>query len=88
MDAALSRSGAVLRFGLDVGQQVGGRPQEPGQHRLASQIQVRGVIGERHPRHDAGGRDVLAEDHIAGDARLVLAHVREQRPAVAVTDGI
>ena len=48
-------------------------------------------VGERHPR-DAVARNpvprVLAENDVAGDARLVLAHVSEQRPPVAVADRV
>ena len=48
-------------------------------------------IGEGHPRHarrSASSAAERAEDHVAGDARLVLAHVREQRAAVAVADRV
>src|SRR5450759_3098103 len=48
-------------------------------------------VGERHPRHhvDAGAVDrVSAEDDVSGDPSLVLAHVCQQRPAVAVPDRI
>ena len=48
-------------------------------------------VGERHSRNGVvvgHVADVLAEDHVAGDARLVLAHVGEQGAAVAVADGV
>src|SRR5581483_1630024 len=48
-------------------------------------------IGERHPGNDvaAGAVDgVATEDDVAGDAGLVLAHVGQQRQAVAVTGGV
>src|SRR6266536_3244499 len=48
-------------------------------------------VGERHPRHDpvVGHVDrIPAQDHVGGQPTLVLAHVGQQRPAVAVPDRV
>ena len=48
-------------------------------------------VGEGDPGDDVAAGPVpgvLAEDHVAGDAGLVLAHVGEEREAVAVADGV
>ena len=48
-------------------------------------------VGEHHPRRAGlvrGRRDVLAEDRVGADPRLVLAHVGEQRAAVDVADRV
>src|SRR6266496_2158911 len=48
-------------------------------------------VGERHPRHDpvVGHVDrIPAQDHVGGQPTLVLAHVGQQRPAIAVPDRV
>ncbi len=75
------------------GGHVHGARRDPGVHGLLQrEADGRDLrIGERHPRR--GGRvDAhprrLAEDVVGGHPALVLAHVREQRPAVDVPDRV
>jgi hypothetical protein len=48
-------------------------------------------VGEGDSWHDVGARaigDLVAEDDVGGDAGLVLAHVGEHRPTIAVADRV
>ena len=84
------------RAGVALGRDVHGAHVEAvllrGVERVAHRRHVR--VGEDHPRRAravapwTAGRRLLAEDHVGRDARLVLAHVGEQRAAVHVADRV